>query len=220
MSIKVVCPQCRKALTAPDTAAGKTATCPNCRSKVAIPSGIPEAILVARPIPPAAAPVERPPISIGRSAVPVVTPISPIFTPASPVTEPAPMASALDGGPVPAISVAQELVPAAKPVVIKTSPTEIPMAIPVGRPVGPQAVVPPMPVRPSQRTAACSPADSLLPGGSVTDELSRRIGKDDAGSHAVPVKRSDAGIPWRQVATIVVAVSVAGLLMFLIAAAS
>ena len=84
MPIRVVCPQCGKALNAPDTAAGKVANCPECKGKIPIPGrAAPVAPIVAQaarpavPVPPPVAAV-APPIAVAK---PVVLPAIPVGGP-------------------------------------------------------------------------------------------------------------------------------------------
>lgn len=41
MPIRVVCPKCKKALSAPDGLAGKKVKCPGCQAVMDVPAGIP-----------------------------------------------------------------------------------------------------------------------------------------------------------------------------------
>lgn len=59
MPIKVVCPKCKKALSAPDGMAGKKVKCPGCQAVMDVPAGIQafqgETKLAAKPAAPPAA---------------------------------------------------------------------------------------------------------------------------------------------------------------------
>jgi hypothetical protein len=117
MPIRVVCPQCGKALNAPDTAAGKVASCPACKGKIAIPgaSAMPAAPVVAQAAVPAA-----------LSAAPVIAPAAiPLAAPAAVV-------------PPPVTSVIPPL-PVAKPVILPAIPVGGPPVVPAVSPDDPMA---------------------------------------------------------------------------------
>lgn len=107
MPIRVVCPQCGKALNAPDTAAGKVANCPECKGKISIP-GAPTGAAVA----PMVAQAARPAFPVAVAAAAMAPPVASVAPPL-PVAKPVILPAILVGGP---------------PVLPSTAPASDPMA--------------------------------------------------------------------------------------------
>lgn len=75
MPIHVICPKCKKPLTAPDSMAGKKVKCPGCQAVMNVPAGIPAyqgetKLAVKTSAPPPAPQAPAPPAARGGNACP------------------------------------------------------------------------------------------------------------------------------------------------------
>jgi len=142
MAIRVVCPTCAKNLTAPDAAAGKSAPCPACKTKILVPAAAAE----VKPAEPTGA--KSPPAAPSK---PAATPTSsaPKTSSAAPISgqpkAPARPAATNAKPPKPAQ-------PVARPAAAATSPA-----------AQPNPAAPPKPTAQPQRTPPPPPAPVATP---------------------------------------------------------